>query len=143
MVDSSIDRTTRLADVLLGSTVVALTGFTGVGAAVGGWLAGRRASGPVLGSARSAVAGLAGALPWAALVYLASAGAIDPVGYHRNGVHIGINTAAPGLLAPWQEIGLAALVAGTIVAAAVCGGVVAGLGTDVVGKLRRERSNAN
>jgi len=129
---------TLVGDIVLGSIVVALTGFTGIGTVVGGWLAGRRARRPALGVVQSAVAGVVGALPWATLVYLASAGAIEPVGYHENGVHIGINTVAPGVLAPWQEVGLAALVAATTVAPAVCGGVVAGLDTDVVGGLRRE-----
>jgi hypothetical protein len=64
------------------------------------------------------------------------------VGHHENGVHVGINTAAPRLLAPWQELGLAVLVAGTIVAA-VCGGIVAGLGTDIAGELRSACAPSN
>jgi len=138
MTQTRTTHVSRLADVLLGSIVVGLTGGTGVGAVAGGWLAGRRSTTPRLGALTGAVAGLAGALPWATLVYLASAGAIDPVGYHENGIHIGINTAAPGLLVPWQEVALAALIGWTLVVAAVCGGIVAGLETDVLADLQRE-----
>lgn len=138
MTETRTTHVSRLADVLLGSIVAGLTGGTGIGAVAGGWLAGRRSASPRLGALTGAVAGLLGALPWATLVYLASAGAIEPVGYHENGIHVGINTAPPGLLVPWQEVGLAALVGWTLVVAAVCGGVVAGLETDVLTDLRRE-----
>jgi hypothetical protein len=134
---------TRAGKTLLGSIVVLLTLPTGLGAALGGWTAGHGCERPLDGGLAGAVAGLVGALPWTAVVYLASAGAFDPIGYHRNGIHVGINTAAPGLLAPWQEVGLAVLFASCIVAVGIVGGAVAGTGFDVVGTLREEVASAN
>jgi hypothetical protein len=133
----------RTGKTLLGSIVALLTVPTGLGPALGGWLAGHRASTPVRGGLAGGAAGILGALPWAGLVYLASAGAIEPVGYHEGGVHVGINTVAPGTLPLWLEVGLAVLVAGVIVAAAVAGGIAAGLSTDIVGDVREAFSNAN
>lgn len=127
---------------LLGGLVVLVTVPTGVGPAVGGWLAGRRTQGPVRGALLGGLAGLLGSLPWATLVYLASAGAFEPVGYHRGVVHVGINTAAPGTFVLWQEVALAGLVAGTLVGLAVLGGLTAGLSEDLVGALRDELSTA-
>lgn len=115
----------QLADVLLGSIVALVTAPTGIGAGFGGWIAGRRSLNPARGALAGGVAGLVGGLPWAGLVYLASAGAIDPVGYHEGLVHVGINTADPALLTLWQELALSGLVAGVFVAAAVAGGLVA------------------
>jgi hypothetical protein len=134
--------TTRIARALLGSLAVLVTAPTGIGPALGGWLAGRGTTDPLRGAVAGGVAGLIGALPWATLVYLASAGAFAPVGYHENGVHVGINTAAPELFTLWQELAIAGLVAGTFVAFAVLGGIVAGLSTTVVGELRADASNA-
>jgi hypothetical protein len=134
---------TRAGKTLLGSIVVLVTLPTGIGAALGGWLAGHGSERPLDGGLAGAVAGLLGALPWTALVYLASAGAFDPIGYHRNGIHVGINTAAPGLLAPWQEVGLAVLFAGCIVGVVAVGGALAGTGLDVVDTLSEEASTAN
>ncbi|WP_256298513.1 hypothetical protein [Haloarchaeobius salinus] len=134
--------TTRIARVLLGSLAVLLTAPTGVGPALGGWLAGRGTTDPLRGAVAGGIAGLLGALPWATLVYLASAGAFAPVGYHENGVHVGINTAAPELLTFWQEVAIATLVAGTFVGFAVLGGIVAGLSTTILDELRADVSNA-
>lgn len=134
---------TRAGKTLLGSIVVLLTLPTGIGAVLGGWLAGHGCERPLDGGLAGAVAGLVGALPWATVVYLASAGAFDPIGYHRNGIHVGINTAAPGLLAPWQEVGLAVLFAACLVGVAAAGGAVAGAGFDVVDTLKAEVSSAN
>ncbi|MFD1644611.1 hypothetical protein [Haloarchaeobius litoreus] len=133
---------TRIARVLLGSVAVLVTAPTGIGAALGGWLAGRGTTDPLRGAVAGGIAGLLGSLPWAALVYLASAGAFAPVGYHENGVHVGINTAAPELLTFWQEVAIASLVAGTFVGFAVLGGLVAGLSTTILGELRADLSNA-
>lgn len=132
----------RLADVLFGSLVTLLTAVTGIGPAVGGYLAGRRTRTPVGGAAAGGVAGLLGGLPWAGLVYVAAAGAIDPVGYHEGFVHVGVQPAAPGTLALWQALGLGALVLGIVVGAAVAGGCLAGLRTDVVAAVREDLSNA-
>ena len=131
---------TRIARILLGSLAVLVTAPTGVAPAFGGWLAGRGTTGPLRGGLAGGVAGLLGSLPWAVLVYLASAGAFAPVGYHENGVHIGINTAAPELLTLWQELAITGLVAGTFVGFAVLGGIVAGLSTTVLGELRADVS---
>ncbi|WP_276257434.1 hypothetical protein [Haloglomus litoreum] len=134
---------TRAGKTLLGGIVVLLTLPTGIGAAFGGWLAGHGCERPLDGSIAGATAGLVGALPWAGLVYLASAGAFAPIGYHRNGVHVGINTAAPELLAPWQEFGLTLLFAACLVGIAAAGGALAGTGIAVVDTLREEVSSAN
>lgn len=128
----------RLADVLLGSIVAVATVPTGFGPALGGWLAGRRTTSPSSGAVAGGLAGYLGALPWVALVYLAAAGAIEPIGYHRGFVHVGVNTAAPGTFAIWQAAGLALLVGSILVSVAVAGGVVAGLSEDVVWELREE-----
>lgn len=144
MMDSTAHRlATRCGKTLVGSLVVLSTLPTGIGAALGGWLAGHRTTTPGRGAIAGGVAGFLGALPWTALVYLASAGAFEPIGYHENGIHVGINTAAPGALAPWQEVGIAALFAAVLVAVAVGGGIVAGLSVDLVEELRGELSNAN
>ncbi|WP_440990868.1 hypothetical protein [Haloarchaeobius baliensis] len=131
---------TRIGRILVGGLAVLVTAPTGVGPALGGWLAGRGTTDPLRGGLASGVAGLLGALPWAALVYLASAGAFAPVGYHENGVHVGINTAAPELLTLWQELAVTGLVAGTFVGVAVLGGIVAGLSTTILGELRADVS---
>jgi hypothetical protein len=144
MTDSSTPGlVTRAGKTLLGSIVVLLTVPTGLGPAAGGWLAAHRVNSALRGGVAGGVAGLLGALPWAALVYLASAGAIEPLGYHEGGVHVGINTVAPGTLPLWAEVGLAALVAGILVVVAAAGGAVAGLPTDLVGRLREELASAN
>jgi hypothetical protein len=135
--------TTRTGRVLLGSLAVLVTAPTAIGAALGGWLAARGTGGPLRGAVAGGVAGLLGSLPWATLVYLASAGAFAPVGYHENGIHIGINTMAPGALTLWQELGIAALMAGIFVGFAVAGGLVAGLSTTVLTELRADRSAAS
>ncbi|WP_257299051.1 hypothetical protein [Haloarchaeobius sp. FL176] len=134
---------TRIGRVLLGSLAVLVTAPTGIGVTLGGWLAGRGTTDAVRGAVAGGVAGLLGSLPWAALVYLASAGAFAPVGYHEGGVHIGINTMAPGALALWQELGIAALVGGIFVGFAVVGGVVAGSSTTLLAELRADRSPAS
>jgi hypothetical protein len=144
MTDSTAHRlATRCGKTLAGGLVVLLTLPTGIGIALGGWLAGHRTTTPGRGAVAGGVAGLLGALPWTVLVYLASAGAFEPIGYHENGIHIGINTAAPGALAPWQEVGLAVMFATVLVAVAVGGGIAAGLPIDLAGELREELSNAN
>lgn len=127
---------TRLADALLGSIVALVTAPLGVGPALGGYIAGRNAGTTVGGTVAGAVAGTVGALPWVYLVYLASAGAIEPIGYHEGWVHVGVNTAAPETFVLWQEVALAGLVGAVLVGAAVVGGFVAGLDVDVVGELR-------
>jgi len=118
-----------VAETLLGGLVVLLTVPTGVGPAVGGWFAARKTAGPTRGLAAGAVAGLLGALPWGVLVYLAASGAIAPVGYHEGLVHVGLNTAAPGLLVFWQEVALALVVGVVVVGMAAAGGLLAGLWT--------------
>lgn len=133
-------RPQRLTDALLGGLVTLLTVPTGLGPVVGGLLAGRRAGDPAGGALAGAVAGALGALPWMTLVYLASAGAIAPLGYHEGYVHVGVNTAAPGLLTVWQELALAGLVAAVVVVAAIAGGLLAGSGVDVLRELRADRS---
>jgi hypothetical protein len=133
---------TRLADALLGTIVAVLTAPTGLGAGLAGWVAARRSGGAVAGTVTGAVVGLVGAAPWAALVYLASAGAIDPVGYHEGLIHVGINPAAPETFVLWQEVGLAVLVGGIVVAAAAAGGFVAGSAADVAGELRSDLTEA-
>lgn len=140
MADSKPPLANRFAQVLLGGVVVLVTAPTGVGPALGGWLAGRGSTDSLRGALAGGVAGLLGAFPWAALVYLASAGAFAPVGYHENGVHVGINTAAPELLTFWQEVAIASLVAGIFVGFAVVGGTAAGLSTTLLGELRSEVS---
>lgn len=132
----------RLAHALFGSIVAVLTVPTGLGPALGGWLAARRtrtARGSVLASA---VAGLVAALPWGGLVYLAAAGAIDPIGYHEGLVHVGVNPAAPETFVLWQEVTLATLCGGVIFAAALAGGVLGGIWTEIGDELREELSQA-
>ena len=128
----------RLADGLLGCIVALVTAPTGIGVFLGGWLAARRSGSPVGGALTGGVAGLVAALPVATLVYLASAGAIDPIGYHEGVVHVGVNTAAPGTFALWQEVAFASVTGGVLLAAAVLGGLVAGVTTDAVDGLRAE-----
>lgn len=123
----------RLVRTVVGSIVVLLTAPTGVGPVAGGWIAATRTGNPARGAVAAGLAGLAGTLPWTALVYLASTGAIDPIGYHDGLVHVGVMTAAPGTLAPWHEVGIAVLFTGTLVALSVCGGVVAGSRRAVLG----------
>ncbi|MFC4405589.1 hypothetical protein [Haloarchaeobius iranensis] len=143
MARSKQSLTTRIGRVLLGSITVLVTAPTGLGASLGGWLAGRGTDGPLRGAVAGGAAGLLGSLPWVALVYFASAGAFAPVGYHENGVHIGINTMAPGALTLWQELGIAALMGGIFVGFAVVGGLVAGLSTTVLAELRADGSAAS
>jgi hypothetical protein len=132
----------RLVHGLFGSIVAVLTVPIGLGPAVGGWLAARRtrtARGSVLAGG---VAGLVAALPWSGLVYLAAAGAIDPVGYHEGLVHVGVNPAAPKTFVLWQELALAALCGGVILSAALAGGLLGGAWNEVGDELREERSQA-
>lgn len=131
----------RIADVLFGSIVALIAVPTGFGPAVGGWVAGRRTDSAAGGALAGGLAGLLGVFPWAALVYLAAAGAIDPIGYHEGIVHVGVNPAAPGTLVLWQEVGVAALLAGVVVSVAVAGGLLAGARVDVVSELREEAGN--
>lgn len=131
----------RLTDLALGSIVTLVTLPSGLGPAVGGWLAGRRTAAPLAGAVAGGLAGLLGALPWSALVFLASAGAIDPIGYHEGVVHVGVNPASPGALALWQVIGLTVLFAGTLTVIAAGGGLVVGLRTDVSEGIRKDASN--
>jgi MFS family permease len=128
----------RTAHVLFGSIVTLLTVPSGIGPAIGGWVAARRTASPTTGAVTAGFAGLIGTLPWAGLVYLATAGAIEPIGYHEGLVHVGVNTAAAETFVLWQEVGLTALVAGIVVSTAVLGGIVAGLDVDVAGELREE-----
>lgn len=132
---------TRLTDILFGSLVASVTAPLGVGPAIGGWLAARSAETPVGGGIAGAIAGTVGAVPWVWLVYLASAGAIGPVGYHEGIVHVGVNTAAPETFVLWQEIALAGLVGVVLVGAAVAGGALAGSDFDLAGEMREEMQN--
>ncbi|MEF8852665.1 MAG: hypothetical protein V5A44_11950 [Haloarculaceae archaeon] len=132
----------RLADGLLGSIVALVTAPTGVGVTLGGWLAARRTETPLGGALAGGVAGLVAALPVGALVYLASAGAIDPIGYHEGVVHVGVNTAAPGTFALWQELAFALVTGGVLLGAGVIGGVLAGAATEVGRKRREELATA-
>jgi hypothetical protein len=132
---------TRIGNVLLGSIVTLVSAPTGIGPAVGGWIAGRRTGSPVAGGVAGAIAGLLGSLPMAALVFAAASGSIEPIGYHEGVVHIGVNTAAPGALVLWQELALSGLVLGVLVTAAVVGGIVAGVETDIVADIRADLAN--
>ena len=132
----------RLADGLLGSIVALVTAPTGLGVALGGYLAARRTTSPLGGALTGGVAGLVAAAPVATLVYLASAGAIDPIGYHEGVVHVGVNTAAPGTFVLWQEIAFASVTGGVLVGAAVFGGLLASLPTDPVAEVREELTAA-
>lgn len=116
-----------VARILLGSLVVGLTVPTGIGPAAGGWVAGRRVRSRIGGVAASVVAGVLGVLPWTVLVFLATRGAIEPIGYHDGIVHVGVMTAAPGTFVLWQEVALTGLFAATVVVAAVAGGGFAAL----------------
>lgn len=118
-----------VAQTLLGSLVVLLSVPIGVGPVAGGWLAAQHSERLGVGLATSAVAGVLGALPWGVLVFLAASGAIAPIGYHEGLVHVGVNTAAPGLLVFWQEVGLALLVGVVVVGATVAGGLLSSLWT--------------
>ena len=132
----------RLTGGLFGSIIAVVTAPTGIGAALGGWLAARRtrtARGSVLAGAAT---GLAAALPWSWLVYLAAAGAIDPVGYNEGLVHVGVNPAAPGTFVAWQELALAGLCGVTLFSAALAGGLLAGAWSEVGTELREELSDA-
>ena len=124
----------RVSAVLLGGAV-ALVGLPlVVGPLVGGWLAGRRTDHPIVAGG---VAGLLGAAPWGAVVYLATLGRLPQVGYHTDLVHVGINPAPPGLFTPLQSLAVAALLVGTVLAWACVGGAVARLGEgEVLGPLR-------
>lgn len=135
-----METTTRITDVLFGSIVVLVTGVSGIGAALGGWVAGRRANNPAHGALAGGLAGVLGALPWACLVYLAAAGAIGPIGYHEGVVHVGVNPADPGLLALWQEVALSGLVAAILVSASVAGGLLASGSARVVDEFRPDGS---
>jgi len=128
----------RLVDGLLGCIVALVTAPTGIGVFLGGWLTARHSGSPLGGALSGGVAGLVAALPVATLVYLASAGAIDPIGYHEGVVHVGVNTAAPGTFALWQELVFASLTGGVLLAAGVLGGLVATLATAAVEDLRAE-----
>lgn len=132
----------RLADGLLGSIVALVTAPTGLGVALGGWLAARHSETPFGAALAGGVAGLVAAVPTAGLVYLASAGAIDPIGYHEGVVHVGVNTAAPGTFALWQEVAFASLTGGVLLSTGVLGGLIAGLATTPVEDLRMELSAA-
>ena len=132
----------RLTDTILGSIVTLVTAPFGLGAALGGWLAGRHAGSVPGGALAGAFVGIVGAVPWAGLVYLASAGAIKPIGYHEGPVHIGINTASPDTLVFWQELALAGTVGAVILGAAIVGGALAGTNADVVGEVRTELSQS-
>lgn len=133
----------RLADGLFGSTVALVTAPTGVGVALGGWLAARRTETSLGGMFAGGVAGLTAALPTAAIVYLATAGAIEPVGYHEGVVHVGINTATPETFVLWQEVVLGAVCGGTLLAAGVVGGLFAGVTTTVLAECREELATAS
>ena len=126
----------RLTDVLLGSIVTLVTAPLGVGTVVGGWLGGRHAETLTGGALSGALVGIVGALPWAWVVYLASAGHIEPIGYHERLVHIGITTASADALVLWQELALAGTVGAVLVCAATAGGVVAGMNVDVGSTVR-------
>jgi len=134
--------THRLTDGLLGSIVAVLTAPTGIGATLGGWLAARRTESAFDGALTGGVVGLFAALPWSWLVYLAASGRIDHLGYHENFVHVGVNPAAPETLVLWQEVSLAALCGGSFLAAAVLGGLLATIGTDLVETVREELATA-
>lgn len=111
--------TTRFVDVLFGG-IVALVGFPLVaGPVVGGWLAGRRSERSMLDSA---LAGLAGGLPWGVLTALAMAGRVPEWGYHRGWMHLGVKPAPPGMFVAWQEVGVGWLVVAVCVGLATTGG---------------------
>ena len=130
--------THRLADGLLGSVVAVLTAPTGLGAALGGYLAARRAESALGGALTGAVVGLVAALPWSWLVYLAGSGGIDHVGYHEDFVHVGVNPAAPETLVLWQEVSLAVLCGSLFFGAALLGGLLGTLGSGLVAEVREE-----
>jgi 4-amino-4-deoxy-L-arabinose transferase-like glycosyltransferase len=134
--------THRLTDGLLGSIVAVLTAPTGIGAALGGWLAARRAESTLGGALTGAVVGLVAALPWSWLVYLASSGGIEHIGYHEDFVHVGVNPAAPETLVLWQELSLTALCGGLLFGATVLGCILATHGSGLVEELRAELATA-
>ena len=116
--------TKTVVQTLLGSLVVLLTVPTGVGPVAGGWLAGRGTRHQRNGVAASTVAGLLGAFPWAVVVFLATRGAIESIGYHKGVVHVGVLTASPGTFVLWQEVGLAVVFTVLVVGISVAGGVL-------------------
>lgn len=128
----------RGSKLLAGAFVVVLAVPTGAGPGIGGWIAGNGTTSPSRGTVAGGVAGLLGALPWSVLAYLASAGAVPPIGYHDGFVHVGVNPAPPGLLSPWQEVAVAILLGGIVTTVAAVGGLVAGMRTDFAGELRAE-----
>lgn len=128
-----------VARTLLGGLVVLLAVPTGVGPVAGGWIASRELESQRHGVVASAVTGLFGAMPWTALTFLATSGAIEPIGYHEGVVHVGVQTASPETFVLWQEISVAVLIAVTVVALSVAGGILAGLLSDSVWNRHSER----
>ncbi len=116
-----------IAQTLLGSIAVCLAVPTGIGPVAGGWLAGHGLQRQRRRIVVSAVAGVVGALPWTVVTFLALTGAIEPVGYHRGVVHVGVLTASPDAFVLWQEVGLSAALTLTVVTFAVAGSVVISL----------------
>ena len=66
-------------------------------------------------------------MAWTPLTFLAARGTIEPVGYHKSVVHVGVQTASPEALVLWQEVGLRVVLTVTITAFAIAGGVISGL----------------
>ena len=116
-----------IAGTLLGSIVVCLAVPTGIGPVAGGWLAGRGLQRQRRRTVVSAVAGVVGTLPWTVVTFLAMTGAIEPVGYHRGIVRVGVLAASPDAFVLWQEVGLSAILTVTLVTFAVAGDVVSSL----------------
>ncbi|WP_222917855.1 hypothetical protein [Natrinema sp. SYSU A 869] len=128
----------RRANVVSGSIVALLTAPTGIGAAVGGWIAARQTGRPRTGAIAGGMTGVLVAIPWAVVVYAASAGLIGRIGYHNEWLQIGLTPVAPETFVLWQEIGIAVLVALGIVTAAIFGGLLAGHSTNGPGDVRRK-----
>ena len=126
MTGDAFPPTGRVASILLGSLAVLMTVPTGIGPAVGGWVAGRLTTSEKQGATAGFVAGIIGGVPWVVLVYLASAGAFEPIGYHEDFIHIGINTVDSEVLSVWQEVGIAVLFGCVITSFSTVGGAVAG-----------------
>ncbi|ELY75957.1 hypothetical protein [Natrinema pallidum] len=129
--------------VVSGSLVAVLTAPTGIGAALGGWIAASRTDGPNAGAVAGGTVGALAAIPWMTLVYLASTGMVGRIGYRSEWLRIGLTPAAPETLGPTQEVALTVLVGFGIVTAAVSGGFVAGRSTDGSDGGRRDPMRAD
>lgn len=115
---------TRLRAICSGTVVVAVGSVTGLGAAVGGWIAAGQTDSLQTAIVSACVAGLLGSLPVGLLVVAAAAGTVDPVGYHEGVVHVGLTTARPETFTRPVEIAFGVLTTLTLVGVTVTGGAL-------------------